>query len=308
MGSLISGGGLSFWLLLAIVPGLVMLVGWLTHRRRIDTRPSAPVEPDAGFEPLGLDHLRQSIEQLNAIASVFRESVPGAKVGQPGDEATASPALPDAPPGATHDQNLARLAAKMHLLTELTAHMLEKRQDLARTEIDLALAADSPTRGHHYLSLTVDGELFAVNTLDVCAIVEASQLITKAPTTSTLRRAIRLRNRLVPVIDLSLYLAGRPIEMGWGTCVVILELTRDDHVQRIGVVVDRVDRVLEIPPIEIEPPVIGESKVRNDFILGTATVSQHRVSLLHVERGLSANGFALPSAMAQPTVQECLPT
>ncbi|WP_434702677.1 chemotaxis protein CheW [Pseudomonas sp. Z1-12] len=300
---------MSFWLLLAVVPGLVMLVGWMVLQRRIDTRPSAPVEPDAGVEPLRLNDLHQSIEQLNAIASVFRDSVPGAfKAGQAGREENASPALPDVTSGATHDQNLARLAAKMHLLTELTAHMLEKKQDLARTEIDLALAADSPTPSNYYLSLTVGGELFAVSTLNIHAIVEASQLVTKPPTTLTLRRAIRLRNTLVPVIDLSLHLAGRPIEMGWGTCVVILELPRDDHMQRLGVVVDGVHKVLEISPIEIEPPVISDSKVRNDFILGTATVSQRRVSLLHVERGFSASGFVLPRSMAQPTVQECLPT
>lgn len=110
------------------------------------------------------------------------------------------------------------------------------------------------------------------------------------------------------MIDLSLHLARSLIEMGCGICVVILELPRDDHMPRIGVVVDGVDKVLEISPIEIEPPVISDSKVRNDFILGTATVSHHRVSLLHVERGLSANGFALPRPVAQPTVQGRWPT
>nr|WP_288913932.1 chemotaxis protein CheW [uncultured Pseudomonas sp.] len=164
--------------------------------------------------------------------------------------------------------------------------MLEEGRDLARTEIELALAADQPIPGNYYLSLVVAGEMFAVSALNVCALVEASQFISESSTTSSLRRAIRWRDTLVPVIVLSQHLVERPLESSWSSCVVILELIRDDSRQRVGAMVDAVGKVLEIHPADIEPPVTDDSQACSDVLLGMATVGQHRVGLLHVERGL----------------------
>jgi hypothetical protein len=71
---------------------------------------------------------------------------------------------------------------------------------------------------------------------------------TKPSIPTKLRRAIRLRNALVPVIDLGAHFGGRPIKVGSGTSIVILKVTSGDRMQMIGVVVDAVGKVLEIPP------------------------------------------------------------
>lgn len=208
----------------------------------------------------------------------------------------------------TRDKALTELAAKMRIMAELTSRLHEKRQTLNHIPIGPLSASDNTTPNRHYLSFTLGDERFAVSTLSVYAIVEASQLISKPSMPTKLRRAIRLRNALVPVIDLGAHLGGQPIKIGWSTSIVILEVSSGDRMQMIGVVVDAVGKVLEIPPVEIEPPAASASKIRNDFTLGTVTVNNHTVNLLDIGRGLSANEFVVLRSTAQLVARENMPT
>jgi chemotaxis signal transduction protein len=306
MGQLIDIHDAGFWLLL-ITPGLAMLVWLAVSLWRVPGGTVRPVDPHAEAEPVRLEQLaRQTIEQLNDASIALSRSL----VDEHSTHEQPGPltGLPVHKPGITVDKDFIDLADKMYELAELTTHMLEKKEVLARGGIDPLLAAISPASSKHYLSFTLLGERFAINTLNLYAIVEASQLIVKSASTPKLRRAIRLRNTLVPVIDLSLHLVGRPTQMGQRTSVVILELARADHMQAIGVVVDAVGNVLEISPTDIEPPVTSDSKIRNDFALGTVTVNHHPLTVLDLARGLSVNGFILPCANAQPMARERLPS
>jgi chemotaxis signal transduction protein len=131
---------------------------------------------------------------------------------------------------------------------------------------------------------------------------------TKPSIPTKLRRAIRLRNALVPVIDLGAHFGGRPIKVGSGTSIVILKVTSGDRMQMIGVVVDAVGRLLEIPAAEIDPPVTCDSKIRNDFTFGTVMINNHRVTLLDIERGVSVNEFIVLRSALQSVAQENIST
>lgn len=204
----------------------------------------------------------------------------------------------------TRDKTLTELAAKMRIMAELASRLHDKRQALNHIPVGPLSASDNTTPNRHYLSFTLGDEPFAVSTLSVYAIVEASQLITKPSMPPKLRRAIRLRNALVPVIDLGAHLGGQPIKIGWSTNIIILEVTSGDRMQMIGVVVNAVGKVLEILPEEIELPPASDSKIRNDFTLGTVLVNNHTVTLLDIERGLSANEFVVLRSAARSVAQE----
>ncbi|WP_431480730.1 chemotaxis protein CheW [Pseudomonas thivervalensis] len=294
-----------FWLLL-ITPGLAMLVWLAVSLWRVPGVTVRPVDRHAEAEPVRLEQLaRQTIDQLNEASIALGRSLTDdhARQEKPGPLT----GLPVHKPGITVDKDFIHLADKMYELAELTTHMLEKKEVMARGGIDPLLAEISPASSRHYLSFTLFGERFAISTLNLYAIVEASQLIVKQTSTPKLRRAIRLRNTLVPVIDLGLHLAGRPLQMGPRTCVVILELAHADRMQMIGVVVDAVGNVLEIAPTDIEP-VTSDSGIRNDFALGAVTDTHHALTVLDLARGLAANGLILPCANAQPMAQERLPS
>lgn len=314
MNPLINISDLSFWMFVAVATCFVMLVALGIHYRgnpHIDIQSNAPIEPIVEVEPDSLEQFkRRSIEQLNAISEVLRGptataikhfdtavdrreekgsrahlSVPGLAIGET--------------PDVTLDKNLTELADKMCQLTRLTSHMLDKRQALVGTAIGPLSAADTTTPNRHYLSFTLGGEPFAVSTSGIHAIVEATQLITKSDMSTRLRRAIRLRNALVPVIDLGAHFGGRPIEIGPSTRIVILEVILGERMEMIGVVVDTVGKVLEIPSVDVEPATVSDSRIRNDFILGTVTINNHGVTLLGIERGFLANEFVVLRSAAQ---------
>ncbi|WP_206093111.1 chemotaxis protein CheW, partial [Pseudomonas viridiflava] len=63
--------------------------------------------------------------------------------------------------------------------------------------------------------------------------------------------------------------------------------TEDGQPQDIGLLVDTVSAVLEIPASQIEPPPNFGARIRADFISGMAKVEGKFVIVLEVERVLS---------------------
>lgn len=278
---------LSFWLWLTVALCIVMLIALSISFRgnvSINAKPNAPIEPIVEVEPNELERIKQNaLGQLDYISAVLHKSTTNAlKI----DRAAGQEA-----PSITRDNDFDTLAEKMYQLIEVTSHLLEKRRILAGVTIDRRLTSNGTTPNEHYLFFTLDSEPFAVSVLSVDSIVEATQLIIKPSISPKLRQAIRVRNSLVPVIDLGAHLSGRPINVGLSTCIVILEVSSGDRKQMIGVMVDAVGNVLEIPRVEVEPPTPSDSKIHNDFSVGTVSVNNHTATLLDIGRGLLANEF-----------------
>ena len=74
---------------------------------------------------------------------------------------------------------------------------------------------------------------------------------------------------------------------GKHTCIVIIELELNEVQQRIGLVVDAVDAVLDIEGHEVEPAPPFGTGIRTDFIAGMARNEQGFTIILDVRRVLS---------------------
>jgi purine-binding chemotaxis protein CheW len=127
--------------------------------------------------------------------------------------------------------------------------------------------------------------------MDIRAIKEVIQYaeITEVPLVPpAIRGVINLRGAVVPVIDLAVRFGGAPTEIARRTCVVIVEMEQQAGVNAVlGVVVDQVREVLEVPPEDIEPPPAFGSQIRLDFILGVGKVKGQFILLLDVNRVFS---------------------
>jgi purine-binding chemotaxis protein CheW len=142
---------------------------------------------------------------------------------------------------------------------------------------------------HQYLTFNLAGEMFAVGTLTVKEIIEYGHLTTVPMMPSFVRGVINLRGAVVPVIDLGVRFGKLRIEITRRTCIVILEVTAAEEKHVLGVVVDAVSEVLEIPANEIEPPPAFGAKIRADFIQGMGKVAGKFVILLDVGKVLSVD-------------------
>lgn len=105
-----------------------------------------------------------------------------------------------------------------------------------------------------------------------------------------IRGVINLRGAVVPVMDLSSRFGKPSTPVGKSTCIVIIEVATqvEGERQNMGVVVDSVQAVLEIPASEIEPAPSFGAKIRPDFIEGIGKVNGKFVILLNVDRVLSS--------------------
>jgi purine-binding chemotaxis protein CheW len=170
-----------------------------------------------------------------------------------------------------------------------------------------ALALRSEDHGaQQYLTFTLNTELFAVGILNIKEILEYGQLTEIPMMPAFIRGVINLRGAVVPVIDLSARFGARPTEIGRRTCIVIVELTQTiddaDVRQDIGIIVDSVNEVLEIPASEIEPAPAFGARIRADYIQGMGKVAGRFVIILALGRVLSVDEMSQLAAVGGDAV------
>jgi purine-binding chemotaxis protein CheW len=181
----------------------------------------------------------------------------------------------------------------------------DKSLAVARGERKAVAVAEAPQQ---YLTFLLGGEMFALVILNVKEIIEYGNLTEIPMMPAFIRGVINLRGSVVPVIDLSARFGRKATEVGRRTCIVIVEMKgieNEEVGQDVGIVVDAVSEVLEIPKGEIEPPPSFGAKIRADFIAGMGKVSGKFVIILNVQRVLSVDEMAqltqIGSAAAAPT-------
>ena len=143
-----------------------------------------------------------------------------------------------------------------------------------------------------YLTFALGGEMFAVGILNVKEIIEYGHLTEIPMMPAFIRGVINLRGAVVPVIDLSARFGGPASTVSRRTCIVIVELGEGEERQDLGVIVDAVNEVLEIPRSEIEPPPTFGAKIRADFIAGMGKVGGKFVIILDIQKVLSVDDIA----------------
>lgn len=146
--------------------------------------------------------------------------------------------------------------------------------------------------GRQYLVFTLNGEVFAIDILQIREIIEFGVLTEVPMMPETIRGVINLRGAVVPVIDLSARFGREPSAVARRTCIVIVEVVTDGTRQTLGVMVDAVNEVLEIPREDIEPPPAFGARIRTDFIAGMGRVNGRFVIILDVARVFSLDELA----------------
>ena len=156
-----------------------------------------------------------------------------------------------------------------------------------------AVAASAEEAPEQYLTFLLHGEMFAVGILNVKEIIEYGNLTEIPMMPSFIRGVINLRGSVVPVIDLSCRFGNVTTEISKRTCIVIVEVQEGEFRHDIGIMVDAVSEVIEIPAGDIEPPPSFGAKIRADFILGMGKVSGKFVIILNIVKVLSVDEIAL---------------
>jgi purine-binding chemotaxis protein CheW len=166
-------------------------------------------------------------------------------------------------------------------------------QQSAQQALTAARHLAAAGEAHQYLTFLLTGEMYAVGILNVKEIIEYGNLTEIPMMPAFIRGVINLRGAVVPVVDLSARFGHTQSEVGKRTCIVIVEVRQDENRHDLGIMVDAVSEVLEIPGSEIEPPPSFGAKIRAEFIAGMGKIGGKFVILLDIQRVLSVDEMAV---------------
>jgi purine-binding chemotaxis protein CheW len=159
------------------------------------------------------------------------------------------------------------------------------------------LAAQAAAEPSQYLTFMLGGEMFAIGILAIKEIIEFDSLTEVPMMPPCVRGVINLRGAVVPVMDLSARFGRPATAVTKRTCIVIVEIEAAGEHQVVGVTVDAVNEVLEIPHADIEPAPSFGVNIRTDFICGMGKLDGKFVIILDTDHVLSVDDVAALSQM-----------
>lgn len=168
-------------------------------------------------------------------------------------------------------------------------------------------ATASASAPAQYLTFNLSGESYAIGILAIKEIIEYRPPTAVPTMPASARGVINLRGAVVPVLDPMARFGLPASTVGKRSCIVIVEVVLREERQVVGVLVDAVSEVLEIPASDIEPPPGFGARIRGDFIAGIGKVRGKFVILLAVDRVLELGelgGAPAAGALAGTVVAE----
>lgn len=149
-----------------------------------------------------------------------------------------------------------------------------------------------------YLTFLLDGEEYGVDILRVQEI-KGWDSVTPIPNTPKyIRGVINLRGTIVPIIDLRLRFNLAQLDYGPTTVVIMLKvISATGQSRTMGIVVDGVSDVYNMPDEEIKPSPDFGAAVDTAFVKGLATVNDKMVIVLDIDNMLNSRELSMVDSL-----------
>ncbi|MCT9812643.1 chemotaxis protein CheW [Acidovorax sp. Be4] len=145
------------------------------------------------------------------------------------------------------------------------------------------------TAAREYLTFRLDQEEYGIDILKVQEIrgYEPPTRIANAP--AFIKGVVNLRGTIVPIVDMRLKFNCSKAEYNSFTVVIILNM----HQRVVGIVVDSVSDVMELPPEAIRSAPDIDSAIDSGSITGLGSVGERMLILLDIEKLMSSEDMGL---------------
>ncbi len=150
-----------------------------------------------------------------------------------------------------------------------------------------------------YLTFGLGDETYGVVIMKVQEIIGIMP-VTKVPNTpKNVRGVINLRGKVIPVVDLRLKFHLEAKEDTNRTCIIVMQVERTDGTVIMGLIVDEVCEVVDLPSSSIEPAPSFGTQVNTEFIIGMGKLGDKVVTLLDMDRVLTQNEMSAAEAASE---------
>jgi purine-binding chemotaxis protein CheW len=149
-----------------------------------------------------------------------------------------------------------------------------------RIEDDFYDDDDEDTQKDKYLTFTVGKEDYGIEISHVTEIIGIQKITDVPDMPAYIKGVINLRGKVIPVMDVRLRFRMPEREYDDRTCTVVVSVNGTP----VGLVVDTVKEVVDIPENQIElPPEVAESSTQR-YIKGLGKIGEDVKILLDVEK------------------------
>lgn len=151
-----------------------------------------------------------------------------------------------------------------------------------RTDFDTDLydELDEDTQKDKYLSFRLGAEEYAIEIQHIIEII-VMQEITKVPDMPDfIIGVINLRGNVISVMDIRRRFNLETRDYDDRTCIIVVSINNIS----IGLIVDTVNEVVDIPESQIDPPPKTHSGIRSNYIQGMGKIGDKVKILLDIEK------------------------
>lgn len=141
-----------------------------------------------------------------------------------------------------------------------------------------------------FLSFRLGSEEYGLEILRVREIIGIIDITPLPQTPNYVKGVINLRGKIIPVIELRAKFELGPKEYTEETCVIVVEVSDGgDERFQMGVVVDTVSEVIDVPRNVIEPAPRFGGSLNTNYILGMGKLKDKVLILLDIDRVMSTS-------------------
>lgn len=143
-----------------------------------------------------------------------------------------------------------------------------------------------------YLTFFLGDEAFAMDIRDVREIIQPSSMTVVPLMPAFVRGVINLRGSVVPVIDLSARFGRDRVRPGKKTSIIIYDSRQTGDRQELGVMVDAVAEVIDIPASAMEPAPQFGTTIAREYLRAIGKTGGRFIPVIEMDKALSMDDMA----------------
>jgi purine-binding chemotaxis protein CheW len=152
------------------------------------------------------------------------------------------------------------------------------------------IAAKTKAAAGKYLTFALGKEEFGIEILKVREIIGYMTITAVPQMPDYVKGVINLRGQVIPVIDLRNRFGMEGREVTDQTCIIVVDIHQAGRSFHAGLVVDRVQEVMNIQAGNIDDAPQFGADVNTDFLLGIGKAGSSIKLLLDIDRVLEGMG------------------
>jgi len=153
-----------------------------------------------------------------------------------------------------------------------------------------SLATETRAKEGKYLTFALGKEEYGIEILKVREIIGYMSITAVPRMPVFVKGVINLRGQVIPVIDLRCRFDMETKDITDQTCIIVVDISHEGRSFNAGLIVDRVQEVLDIGQENIDDAPQFGTDVNTDFILGIGKAGSSIKILLDIDRVLEGLG------------------